>query len=161
MPHLLVVDNDPAISAVLKEGLELDPTYRVTSACSGADALGVVARDRPDAAIIDVLMPRMSGIDLAEHMLGTGVPVLLISGDFETAAELEQLGCRVLEKPFHIARLLLEAQALLARSAERRAELLARLRRLKENISDLAGATDSARAIVLASQRARSDRNST
>jgi two-component system, OmpR family, response regulator MprA len=161
MPHLLVVDNDPAISAVLKEGLELDPTYRVTSAFSGADALEVMARDRPDAAIIDVLMPRMSGIDLAEQALGASVPVLLISGDFETTAALERIGCHVLHKPFHISRLLLEAKVLLATAADRKAELLAQLRLLNESISELAEATDSARAIVLASQRARSERNST
>lgn len=156
--HLLVVDNDPAISALLKEELELEPTYRVTSASSGTEALGVMARDRPDAAIIDVLMPGMSGIDLAEHALGTGVPVLLMSGSFETAAELERIGCQVLPKPFRIAQLLAETKALLATAEDRRAELVAQLHRLKANISGLAEATASAKATLLGSQRALEDR---
>jgi two-component system, OmpR family, response regulator MprA len=159
MAHLLVVDNDPAISAVLKEGLELDPTYRVTSASSGSEALQVVARDRPDAAIIDVLMPEMSGIDLAEHVLGTGVPVLLISGNFETTAELERIGCHVLLKPFGITQLLAEAKILLATAADQQAKLVAQLRRLKENIAELAATTEFVTDSVLASQRARDDRN--
>lgn len=150
--HLLVVDNDPAISEILKEVLESEPIYRVTSASSGLQALETMARDRPDAAIIDVLMPGMSGIELAERMLGTGVPVLLMSGNFETTAELERIGCPVLPKPFRIVQLLAETKALLATAEDRRAELVAQLRQLKANVSELAEAIAAAKATLLGSQ---------
>ncbi|MEK7247702.1 MAG: response regulator, partial [Chloroflexota bacterium] len=57
-PPILVVDDDPAVTSVLRRGLAFEG-YRVETAASGAEALRV-ARDRPPSLVIlDVMMPGM------------------------------------------------------------------------------------------------------
>jgi DNA-binding response OmpR family regulator len=130
MRHILVVDYDPGVSAVMQMGLEADGACRVTSALTAEDALRIIARDRPDAAIIAAFLPKLSGIDLASHALGRRIPVLLTCGHPETAVELERAGCRFLPKPFRIKTLLAETRALLDDAQQRGAALAIQLRRL-------------------------------
>jgi DNA-binding NtrC family response regulator len=134
--HVLVVDNDPAICAMMTMALEMDGVYRVTTASSAHEALQVVNRDRPDAAIIDVILPLISGLDLARRVFGWGIPVLLVSGHPVTAETLRQGGYRFLEKPFRIQRLVTELRTLLDDASHRRAGLAVQLRKLNEATPD-------------------------
>jgi DNA-binding NarL/FixJ family response regulator len=81
--RVLLVDDDPSFLRSLEvlltnaRGLEI-----VAKAASGAEALAAAARAEPDVAVIDVLMPLMSGIECA-HLLQERYPkvrVILISG---------------------------------------------------------------------------------
>jgi len=126
----LVVELDPGVSAVMQMGLEADGACRVTSAPTAEDALGIIARDRPDAAIIAAVLPKLSGIDLASRALDRSIPVLLTCGHPDTALKLEQAGCRFLMKPFRIKRLLAETRALLDDAQQREAALAIQLKRL-------------------------------
>jgi DNA-binding response OmpR family regulator len=139
MWHVLVVDNDPAVAAMMTMALEMDGAYRVTTAASAHEALKVVGRDRPDAAVIDVVLPLISGLDLARRVFGWGIPVLLVSGHPVTAERLRQGGYRFLEKPFRIRRLITEIRMLLDHASQRRAELAALLRKLSESGADPLG----------------------
>jgi DNA-binding NtrC family response regulator len=132
MRHVLVVDNDPAVSAMMAMALEVDSTYRVTVASSPHEALQVVGRDRPDVAVIDVVLPLISGLDLARRVFGWGIPVLLVSGHPITAEKLRHGGYRFLEKPFRIRRLITEIRTLLDDASRHRAGLAMQLRRLNE-----------------------------
>ena len=61
--HILIVDDSEPDCELLKTLLELNG-YRVTIAGNGVEALAAARRDRPDAIVSDVLMPRMDGFTL-------------------------------------------------------------------------------------------------
>jgi CheY-like chemotaxis protein len=68
MRHVLVVDDDIAVSEVIRMGLDADGTCRVTCAASAEEALALAQRDRPDAAIVDAAMPGVHGLALARTL---------------------------------------------------------------------------------------------
>ena len=60
--HVLHVDDEPDIREVAALSLELDGAMTLTSAASGADALGLLERgSRPDVILLDVMMPVLDG----------------------------------------------------------------------------------------------------
>jgi len=119
--HVLIVDDDRLVLTTLARGLR-DAGYRVTEAGDGATALGLVAREMPDLALLDVRMPGMSGIELAarltsEHQL----PFLFLSayGGPEIVKHAKALGALgYLVKPLDVAQIIPEIEAALGRAAE-------------------------------------------
>src|SRR6185312_17177211 len=82
MRHVLVVDNDSAICDVMRLGLEADGTCRASTATAVDDALRIIDRDPPDAAVVDAIMPPgPGGLVFASRAVGLGVPVLIVTGD--------------------------------------------------------------------------------
>jgi DNA-binding response OmpR family regulator len=158
MRHILVVDDDPDVRGVLKAALEASRIYRATDASDADEALAVIARDRPDAAIIDAVLPRVSGLQLAVRVLEERVPVLLVSGQPVVEKKLEEQGLRFLPKPFRLAQLLAETRALLAEAALRQEELDRQLRRLADNTSSLMEARFVVRKAVERSRESRLER---
>ena len=79
--RVLVVDDDPDVRDVLNDFLT-GVGYEVTTAESGAKALGEVQSDRPDVILCDMVMPGMSGADVVEALRRAEitVPVIIISG---------------------------------------------------------------------------------
>lgn len=81
--RILVVDDDAAVRDALKHQL-LDRGYAVETATDGQDALVLVQRiPRPDAIILDLMMPIMSGWEFLEAKAGSeqirSVPVLILT----------------------------------------------------------------------------------
>jgi len=137
MRHVLVVDNEPAICELVQLALEADGSCRVSSASSVDDALALLRRDPPDAAIIDAVLPQSSGLQLAGEILDRGVPVLIVTGEPATRERLESVGCPYLAKPFPINVLVAETKALLDEARQRRAELALLLPRLVSKAAPL------------------------
>ena len=81
--RLLVVEDAPAIADVLHGYLTL-VGYQVTSASDGLTALAGIADSKPDLVVTDVLMPNLSGTELAHRLRGSSdhslIPVLLFTG---------------------------------------------------------------------------------
>lgn len=63
---VLVVDDNPAIRLLLCELLE--STYRVETAATGEEALGLMRRDPPDIVLLDVMLPDATGFDACRRM---------------------------------------------------------------------------------------------
>ena len=59
--RILVVDDEPAVREALRAGLEFEG-YEVTLAADGLGALEAIAKQIPDAIVLDVMMPRMDGL---------------------------------------------------------------------------------------------------
>ena len=82
MKTILLVDDEFGIVETLKELLEGEG-FRVVCASNGKDALARVASDRPDLAVVDVMMPVMNGIEMLRALRASreygSVPVLLMS----------------------------------------------------------------------------------
>src|SRR5207253_2036484 len=65
--RLLVVDDDPQVVDMVRQLLEGEP-YQVEAAGDGQEALEAISRQRPDAILLDLLMPRMDGFTVIEHL---------------------------------------------------------------------------------------------
>ena len=106
MPHLLIVDDDVAVAGTLTRMLELRG-YQVESAQSAESGLEIAARDRPDAILVDMRMPSMSGIEFLRHLRRDPrlqeTPVAIITGDYfldqTQLSEIHTLGATVRYKP--------------------------------------------------------------
>jgi two-component system response regulator MprA len=103
---ILVVDDEAAIREVIAETLELEG-YRVEKAADGIAALVVVKAARPDAIVLDLMMPGMDGWSFLKQCrkedLCSRVPVMVISAYRklgEATSDLQVQAC--LEKPFDL-----------------------------------------------------------
>jgi CheY-like chemotaxis protein len=79
---ILVIDDDPVIQKLLSVNFELEG-YRVVTAGDGVEGLDAVAAHHPDAVLLDVMMPRMDGLEVCRRLKadpGTAsIPVILLS----------------------------------------------------------------------------------
>lgn len=92
--HILVVDDLPANTRVLEALLTRDG-YRVTVAEDGEQALEIVARERPDLVLLDILMPKMDGYEVCRQLksdpLTRLIPVVLVTGLTDTDSRVRGL----------------------------------------------------------------------
>jgi signal transduction histidine kinase/CheY-like chemotaxis protein len=109
---VLVLEDEPALSAAVAEGLT-DAGFRVTTARDGEEGLARVAERAFDLIVCDLRMPRLDGPAfyraIADRSPALARKVIFVTGDVAgTDAErfLEVSGCRWLPKPFRLADLL-------------------------------------------------------
>jgi CheY-like chemotaxis protein len=119
-PTVLVVDDDDDIRELTRVALELVADWGVLTAAGGAEALELAARHRPDAVLLDLMMPGMDGLTTFRHLRAdpaTGdIPVILVTakarvGERQAWDELEIAG--VISKPFDPIALAADVSALL------------------------------------------------
>lgn len=103
--HILVVDDEPDIAAMMGEILDT-AGFRVTTVESGREALDLLARLHFDLVLSDIRMPDIDGRDIWRAVAASGrpaTPIAFMTGDSLGAAAADFLieaGCEVLEKPF-------------------------------------------------------------
>jgi two-component system, OmpR family, response regulator MprA len=117
---ILVVDDERAVRESLRRALELEG-YQVELAADGEDALARLGVSAPDAAILDVLMPGIDGLELCRRLRAEGndVPVLMLTARSEIDSRVAGLDAGAddyLPKPFALAELLARLRALLRRA---------------------------------------------
>ncbi len=112
---VLVVDDTAPIRNLLERILEDD--FAVFSAPDGAAALEVFARIRPEIIVLDVNMPRLSGLEVVRELRGQGeneTIVIMLTGQDDLALKAEALNLGAndfLTKPFHKGELLARVTA--------------------------------------------------
>ena len=88
--RLLVVDDDPHVHEMVGQLLE-EKAYRVQSAVDGQDGLEKVAQSKPDAILLDLMMPRLDGFGLLAQLRQnphtSDIPVIILTAKSLTAAE--------------------------------------------------------------------------
>ncbi len=118
-PRVLVVDDDKAVRESLRRSLEFNG-YEVALATDGAEALAGIGASDPDVVIMDVMMPRLDGIE-ATRALRTAkndVPILVLTARDAVGDRVEGLDAGAddyLTKPFALQELLARLRALLRR----------------------------------------------
>lgn len=109
MPRILVVDDEPSIRHLLRKALN-EEQYEVETADTAIEALSMLEDAPFDLAIVDLMMPDVHGLDLAEaiRMLDPGTPVILMTAygtiAFESIASHPAIS-HYLHKPFALDRL--------------------------------------------------------
>lgn len=116
---MLVVDDDRAVRDSLRRSLEFNG-YEVVLAADGAEGLVAVGAQHPDVVVIDVMMPRLDGIETTRALRAAGndVPVLVLTARDAVGDRVEGLDAGAddyLTKPFALEELLARLRALLRR----------------------------------------------
>ncbi len=119
--RILVVDDEPAVREAVERALRLDG-HDVLLASDGHEALDRLDSRAPDAVVLDVLMPRVDGLELCRQMRRRGdrTPVLMLTARdavSDRVAGLDAGADDYLIKPFALEELLARVRALLRRAA--------------------------------------------
>ncbi|MBI2435765.1 MAG: response regulator transcription factor [Candidatus Hydrogenedentes bacterium] len=118
--HVLVVEDDKKIASFIAKGLRQEG-YAVEIANNGVDGFHLASTEKFDAAIIDLMLPQLGGLDLIRGVRdeGSTLPILVLSA--KTSVEDRVKGLEFgaddyLTKPFSFAELLARVQALVRRA---------------------------------------------
>src|SRR5215216_6568681 len=119
-PRVLVVDDDRAVRESLRRSLEFNG-YEVALATDGAEALAGIGSSDPDVVIMDVMMPRLDGIEATRALRSArnDVPILVLTARDAVGDRVEGLDAGAddyLTKPFALQELLARLRALLRRA---------------------------------------------
>jgi two-component system, OmpR family, response regulator MprA len=118
--RILVVDDDQAVRDSLRRSLAFNG-YDVELAGDGLAALESIARNRPDAVVLDVMMPRLDGLEACRRLRSAGedLPILVLTARdavSDRVAGLDAGADDYLPKPFALEELLARLRALLRRT---------------------------------------------
>ena len=115
------MEDDARVADFLSRGLRAEG-YRIQSARSAEDALGLLRAETPSLILLDVMLPGMSGVDLCQQLraMRMAVPVLMLTAMGAVQDRVAGLRCGAddyLTKPFAFEELLARIEALLRRPA--------------------------------------------
>ena len=118
--RILVVDDDRAVRESLRRSLTFNG-YTVLTAGDGVEALEKINSDRPEAVVLDVMMPRLDGLEVCRRLRSTGddLPILVLTARdsvSERVAGLDAGADDYLPKPFALEELLARLRALMRRA---------------------------------------------
>lgn len=118
--RILVVDDDRAVRESLRRSLTFNG-YTVATAGDGLEALEKITADRPEAVVLDVMMPRLDGLEVCRRLRSTGddLPILVLTARdsvSERVAGLDAGADDYLPKPFALEELLARLRALMRRA---------------------------------------------
>lgn len=118
-PRVLVVDDDRAVRESLRRSLTFND-YDVVMAADGAEALVAVGTHHPDVVVMDVMMPRLDGLEATRALRSSGhdVPIIVLTARDAIGDRVEGLDAGAddyLTKPFALDELLARLRALLRR----------------------------------------------
>ncbi|MGH3506041.1 MAG: response regulator transcription factor [Nocardioidaceae bacterium] len=117
--RIMVVDDDRSVRESLRRSLEFNG-YEVAVANDGVEALARINQIGPDAMIVDVMMPRLDGIETTRALRAAGndVPILVLTARDAVSDRVDGLDAGAddyLAKPFALEELLARVRALLRR----------------------------------------------
>jgi len=106
MKKILIVDDQPDVLEVLNDFFQMKG-FSTLPAPEGRTGLELFEKENPSAAIIDIEMPVMNGIELTRHILNRNAafPIIIITAFAEkySKSELLELGARkIIQKPLNL-----------------------------------------------------------
>lgn len=120
--YVLVVDDEHIFRRLIS--VILGPKLRVETAGDGFEALEMITQEKPDLIILDVMMPLISGLDIAWRLAKDeqlqAIPLIILTAldssiDASLQQQIEELGAFHLTKPFSRQQLLDTVQTALAK----------------------------------------------
>jgi DNA-binding response OmpR family regulator len=121
MSKVLVIEDDQAMAVALRDGFEYEG-YSVMVARDGSTGLRLASEERVDLIILDVMLPKMSGLDICKRLrsAGNNVPVIMLTARGQEIDKV--LGLKIgaddyVTKPFSFLELMARVEALLRRAS--------------------------------------------
>ncbi len=119
MQHILVIDDDPAVTSLLKRGLSYEG-FAVETARSGVEGLTIACERPSDLVVLDVMMPGLNGYEVLQRLRAADeqLPVLMLTARDATADQVQGLESGADDyviKPFTFEVLLARIRSLLRR----------------------------------------------
>jgi len=123
--RILIVEDEPAMVAGLRDNFEYEG-YEVISAPDGVAGLDRALAEHPDLVVLDVMMPRMSGLDVCKQLKvkRPGLPIIMLTArgqEIDKVVGLELGADDYVTKPFSIRELMARVKAVLRRVSPRSA----------------------------------------
>ncbi len=120
MPKILIVEDEPNMVAGLRDNFEYEG-YEVLTAFDGVAGLERALKLNPDLVVLDVMMPRMSGLEVCKRlkMQKPNLPIILLTArgqEVDKVVGLELGADDYVTKPFSIRELLARVKAVLRRT---------------------------------------------
>jgi DNA-binding response OmpR family regulator len=124
-PLLLLADDEPGFVLPLRDNLDLEG-YRVEVVSDGEEALQKALELKPDLLLLDIMMPKMNGLDVCRELQARGVitPVVILSArdqEVDIVLGLELGADDYITKPFRLRELLARIKAVLRRHQKMKA----------------------------------------
>ncbi len=120
MTRVLVIDDEPSILRALRINLTAR-NYEVSTASDGTSGLAAIARERPDAVILDLGLPDMDGTQVIHGVRGwSATPIIVLSvwgAEHQKVAALDAGADDYVTKPFGMDELLARLRAAVRRAA--------------------------------------------
>jgi DNA-binding response OmpR family regulator len=129
MPKVLIVEDDMAMATALKDGFAYEG-YEIVLARDGAAGLLAAHEAAPDVIVLDVMLPKMNGLDVCKRLRseGSNVPIIMLTArgqEIDKVLGLKLGADDYVTKPFGFMELMARVEALLRRTSggARRAEV--------------------------------------
>jgi two-component system alkaline phosphatase synthesis response regulator PhoP len=121
MTRILIVEDDPAMSVALRDGFEFEK-YSVEMAADGEEGLRLATRGDHDLLILDVMLPKKSGLDVCKELRrnGSPTPVIMLTArgqEIDKIVGLKLGADDYVTKPFSFMELLARVEAVLRRAS--------------------------------------------
>ena len=118
---ILVVEDEPAMVAGLRDNFEFEG-YEVITARDGEEGLQRALEESPDLVVLDVMMPRMSGLEVCRQLRAkrASIPIIMLTArgqEVDKVVGLELGADDYVTKPFSIRELLARVKSVLRRTA--------------------------------------------
>jgi CheY-like chemotaxis protein len=100
---VLICDDEPPLRELIR--ISLDGPYRFVEAHDGEQSLEVARRERPDVVILDMMMPRLNGLEVLEELRSeedlASIPIIVLTAQPATREDALRAGADVvMVKPF-------------------------------------------------------------
>jgi len=127
MGKVLIVEDDQAMAVALRDGFEYEG-YSVAVAKDGASGLQVASERDIDLIILDVMLPKVSGLDICKKLrnAGNAVPIILLTArgqEIDKVLGLKLGADDYVTKPFSFMELAARVEAVLRRTSKRSSKL--------------------------------------
>ncbi len=120
MSKILIIEDEPSRVAGLRDNFEFEG-YEVVAAFDGVEGLERALKESPDLVLLDVMMPKMSGLDVCKQLKAKrpSLPIIMLTArgqEVDKVVGLELGADDYVTKPFSIRELLARAKAVLRRA---------------------------------------------
>ena len=117
---ILIVEDEPNMVAGLRDNFEFEG-FQVITALDGVEGLDRALKESPDLIVLDVMMPRMSGLDVCKELKAKrpSIPIIMLTArgqEVDKVVGLELGADDYVTKPFSIRELLARVRAILRRT---------------------------------------------
>jgi len=124
MNKILIVEDDPAMSVALRDGFEFEGS-KVEMAADGEEGLRAATRGGHDLIILDVMLPKLSGLDVCKQLRinGQSTPIIMLTArgqEIDKIVGLKLGADDYVTKPFSFVELTARVEAVLRRVARKK-----------------------------------------